>query len=67
MNPIAIIVDNTQIRWDAIIIVLAVPAWFFSFHSDGGIDSSEESPGLLQPWESTTRSCPLLSSFLFSY
>ena len=33
MNPIAIIVDNTQIHWDAIIIVLAVPAWFFSFHS----------------------------------
>ena len=33
MNPIAIIVDNTQIHWDAIIIVLALPAWFFSFHS----------------------------------
>ena len=33
MNPIAIIVDNTQIHWDAIIIVLAIPAWFFSFHS----------------------------------
>lgn len=33
MNPIAIIVDNTQIHWDAIIIVMAIPAWFFSFHS----------------------------------
>ena len=33
MNPIAIIVDKAQIHWDAIIIVMAVPAWFFSFHS----------------------------------
>ena len=33
MNPIAIIVDNTQIHWDAIIIVMAIPAWFCSFHS----------------------------------
>lgn len=41
--------------------------WFFRFRSDGGIQSNEERPGLLQPWESTARSCPLLSSFLYSY
>ncbi len=33
MTPIAVIIEKTQIHWDAIVIVLAVPAWFFSFHS----------------------------------
>ncbi|MBR3307158.1 MAG: prolipoprotein diacylglyceryl transferase [Lachnospiraceae bacterium] len=40
MNPIAIIVDRTQIPWNAILIVLSIAAWHFSacsYYSEKGV------------------------------
>lgn len=33
MNPVAVIIDNTEIRWDSILAILAIAAWWFRFHA----------------------------------